>query len=146
MTKRTRRKFSPTERMAILKKHLVEGQSVSEVYDAHGLNPTQFYRWQKELFENGVAVFVRTDKRTEAVQQRRQAELEAKSKKKDSVIAEIMEELIAKKTALGVDERGVGGTGSARRSSRIYSQSCRTHGVAGSPIAMVVRPGCEQIL
>ena len=101
MTKQTRRKFSPTEKMVILKKHLVEGQTVSEVCDAHGLNPTQFYRWQKELFENGAAVFERTDKRTEAAQQRRQAELEAKLKKKDSVIAEIMEELIAEKNGGG---------------------------------------------
>ena len=69
--KRTRRKFSPAEKMAILKKHLVEGQAVSDICDAYGLNPTQFYRWQKELFENGAAVFERTDKRTEQAQRRR---------------------------------------------------------------------------
>ena len=39
----------------------------------------------------------RTDKRTVQAEQRRHAELEAKLKKKDSVIAEIMEDLIAEK-------------------------------------------------
>jgi transposase-like protein len=45
MTKRTRRKFSAQEKVAILKLHLAEGQSVSDICDARGLNPTQFYRW-----------------------------------------------------------------------------------------------------
>jgi transposase-like protein len=101
MTKRTRRKYSPQEKVAILKRHLLEGQSVSDVCDAHGLNPTQFYRWQKEFFENGAAAFERIDKRTAQAEQRRRAELEAKLKKKDSVIAEIMEDLIAEKKGRG---------------------------------------------
>jgi transposase-like protein len=71
------------------------------VCDAHGLNPTQFYRWQKEFFENGAAAFERIDKRTAQAEQRRRAELEAKLKKKDSVIAEIMEDLIAEKKGRG---------------------------------------------
>lgn len=102
MTKQTRRKFSPEEKVVILKRHLLEGQPVSDVCDAHGLNPTQFYRWQKEFFENGAAAFERKDKRTTQAEQRRQAALETKLKKKDSVIAEIMEELIAEKKGRGV--------------------------------------------
>jgi transposase-like protein len=101
MTKKTRRKFTGKEKVAILKQHLLEGKSVSDVCDAHGVNPTQFYRWQKEFFENGAAAFERTDKRTVQAQQRRQAELEAKLKKKDSVIAQIMEDLIAEKKGRG---------------------------------------------
>ncbi len=101
MTKKTRRKFMPSEKVAILKLHLLEGQSVSDVCDAHGLNPTQFYRWQKEFFENGATAFEKTDKRTVQAQQRRVSELEAKLKKKDTVIAEIMEDLIAEKKGRG---------------------------------------------
>ena len=101
MTKRTRRKFSAQEKVAILKLHLVEGESVSDICDAHGLNPTQFYRWQKEFFENGAAVFEKMDKRTAKAEQRRVSELEAKLKKKDTVIAEIMEDLIAEKKGRG---------------------------------------------
>jgi transposase-like protein len=87
--------------VSILKEHLLEGKAVSDVCDRHGLNPTQFYRWQKEFFENGAAAFEKTDKRTEQAVQRRYADLEAKLKKKDNVIAEIMEDLIAEKKGRG---------------------------------------------
>ena len=75
---------------------------MSDLCDAYGLNPNLFYRWQKALFENGSAAFERTDKRTpQAEQVRRIAELEAKLKKKDCVIAEIMEDLIIEKKGRG---------------------------------------------
>jgi transposase-like protein len=45
MTKKTRRKFTGKEKVAILKRHLLEGKAVLDVCDAHGLNPTQFCRW-----------------------------------------------------------------------------------------------------
>ena len=101
MTKKTRRHYTPQEKVAILKQHLLEGRPVSDVCDAHGLNPNVFYRWQKALFENGAAAFEKTDKRSAQAEQRRWAELEAKLKKKDSVIAEIMEDLIAEKKGRG---------------------------------------------
>ena len=101
MTKKIRRTFTPQEKVAILKQHLLEGSPVSDICDAHGLNPNVFYRWQKEFFENGAAAFEKTDRRTAQAQQRRYAELEAKLKKKDTVIAEIMEDLIAEKKGRG---------------------------------------------
>ena len=101
MSKRARRNFTPQEKVAILKQHLLEGKPVSDVCDAHGLNPNVFYRWQKEFFENGAAAFEKKDKRAVKAEQRRFAELEAKLKKKDTVIAEIMEELIAEKKGRG---------------------------------------------
>jgi len=54
-----RRRFTGKEKVAILRRHLVEGVSVSDLCDEHGLNPTMFYRWQKELFENGATAFER---------------------------------------------------------------------------------------
>jgi len=101
MTKKARRRFTPSEKVAILKQPLVEGKSVSDVCDAHGLHPTQFYRWQNEFFENGAAAFEKSDKRAAQAQQRRLSELEAKLKKKDTVIAEIMEDLITEKKRHG---------------------------------------------
>ena len=58
MTKR-RRKFTAQEKVAILREHLIDRTAVSDVCDRHGLNPTVFYRWQKEFFENGAAAFER---------------------------------------------------------------------------------------
>ena len=52
-------------------------------------------------FDVGAAAFEKEDKRTVQAQQRRVSELEAKLKKKDTVIAEIMEDLIAEKKGRG---------------------------------------------
>ena len=101
MTRQIRRKFTPQEKVAILRQHLLEGKPVSDVCDSHGLKPSLFYRWQKEFFENGAAAFEKTDRRMAEAQQRRTAELEARLKKKDNVIAEIMEDLINEKKRPG---------------------------------------------
>ena len=101
MTQRIRRKFTPQEKAAILRQRLLEGKPVSDDCDSHGLKPSLFTRWQKECFENGAAAFEKTDRRTAQAQQRRTAELEARLKKKDNVIAEIMEDLINDKKRPG---------------------------------------------
>ena len=35
----------------------MEQVPISELCDKHGLQPTVFYRWQKEFFENGATAF-----------------------------------------------------------------------------------------
>ena len=52
-------------------------------------------------FGGDAAAFEKTDKRTVQAEQRRYAELQAKLKRKDAVIAEIMEDLIAEKNGRG---------------------------------------------
>jgi len=52
-----RRRFPAQEKMAILRRHLVEKVPVSDPCDEFRLAPNLFYRWQKEFFENGAAVF-----------------------------------------------------------------------------------------
>ena len=41
----------------MLRRHSLEGVSVSDLCDEMGRQPTVFYRREKELFENGAAVF-----------------------------------------------------------------------------------------
>ena len=53
--KKQRKHYTPGEKVAILRRHLLEQVPISEVCDKHGVQPTVFYRWQKELFENGAA-------------------------------------------------------------------------------------------
>jgi transposase-like protein len=36
---------------------LLEQEAISKLCDDVGLQPTVFYRWQKEFFENGAAAF-----------------------------------------------------------------------------------------
>jgi transposase len=55
--RKERKHFTPEEKVAILRRHLVDKIPVSELCEELGLRPTVFYRWQKELFENGAAAF-----------------------------------------------------------------------------------------
>lgn len=99
-----RRRFTAAEKVAILRQHLVEKVPVSEVCDQHGLNPTVFYRWQKEFFENGAAAFEgrapKADGPTRQLQERLE-KLQAKLARKDEVIAELMEDHVRLKKSLG---------------------------------------------
>lgn len=80
--------------MAILKRHLVEKKSVPDLCDKYHLHPAVFYRWLKTFFESGTVAFgppPRAEKQVEAHKQRI-AFLETKLKRKDEVLAELMEE------------------------------------------------------
>ena len=55
--RKERKHFTPEEKVAILRRHLVDKVPVSELCEELGLRPTVFYRWQKELFENGAGAF-----------------------------------------------------------------------------------------
>jgi len=43
---RTRKNYTPEEKVATLRRHLVEKVPVSDLCDELGLNPTVFYGWQ----------------------------------------------------------------------------------------------------
>jgi transposase-like protein len=101
MRTQNRRRFTGQEKVSLLREHLLEGATVSDVCDRHGVNPTQFYRWQQEFFQHGAAAFERTGKNGRTSEKERIATLEAKLVHKDSVIAEIMTELIAQKKRNG---------------------------------------------
>jgi transposase-like protein len=55
--KKQRKHYAPEEKVAILRRHLLEKEPISKLCDQVGLQPTVFYRWQKEFFENGAAAF-----------------------------------------------------------------------------------------
>jgi transposase len=100
--RRARRSFTPDEKVAILRLHLLEGNPVSDVCDRHGIHPTLFYRWQKDFFENGTAAFTRKHgKSEESVKDRKIAALETKLAAKNEVIAELMEENVKAKKEHG---------------------------------------------
>jgi transposase len=46
--KKQRKHYTSEEKVAILRRHLLEKVPISELCDKHGLQPTVFYRWQKE--------------------------------------------------------------------------------------------------
>ena len=99
-----RRNFTGAEKLAILREHLIEQVPISEVCDRHGLQPTMFYQWQKKLFEDGTAVFDAPrgrPKRQQDAQARRIEALEAKLRRKDEVLGELLSEHIQLKKDLG---------------------------------------------
>ena len=98
-----RRYFSPQEKVAVLKRHLLEKTPVSNLCDELGIPPALFYRWQKELFENGHVAFDngRKSKAAEEAHQHKVEALEAKLQRKNEVLAELMEEHTQLKKELG---------------------------------------------
>ena len=91
------------EKVAILRRHLLDKVPVSELCEEKGLRPTVFYRWQKEFFENGAAAFEGKERpsRQGDEQQKRIEFLEKKVQTKDEVLAELMAEHVALKKSLG---------------------------------------------
>ena len=89
--KNGRRKFLGEDRMAILRRHLVDKVAVSDVGDEAGIHPTLFYRLQKELFEHGAAAFGwRGDGGQNRRLEEKVAALQKKLADKDEVIAAVL--------------------------------------------------------
>ncbi len=104
MSANSRRHFTPDEKVAILRRHLLENVPVSQLCEQHGIAPSVFYHWQREFFENGHRAFTGNGKRAhraETAQQDKIDRLEAKLRKKDEVLAELMEEHVTLKKSLG---------------------------------------------
>ena len=96
--KRKRRKnFQAAEKVAILKKHLLEGGKVSDLCEEFNIQPSQFYQWQTEFFENGEAAFEKKRKQKQDPGKQKIDKLEEKLQQKNEVIAELMQELVSQK-------------------------------------------------
>ncbi len=101
--KQPRRHFTPQEKAAIVKRHLLEGTAVSNLCDEFQINPTLFYQWQRQLFENAHLAFDngRKVKAVEDAQQVKIQQLQAKLARKNEVMAELMEAHTELKKSLG---------------------------------------------
>ena len=101
MAKSKKKLHTPEQKVAILKKHLVEGVPLSDICDQYGLHPSVFYRWQKAFFEKGHLAFESsTDSSTNKLE-RKVSKLEQKLTQKNEVLSELMEEHIKLKKNLG---------------------------------------------
>lgn len=102
----TRKHFTPEQKIAIVRRHLLEKVPISDLCDEYKIHATQYYNWQKQLFENGAPVF---ERRTNKANERRQedaatkkiTQLEEKLQAKNEVIAELMEENLKAKKSNG---------------------------------------------
>jgi transposase len=98
-----RRHFADHEKVAILKRHLIDKVPVSDLCDELDLHPNQVYDWLKKFFENGHLAFAngRKARAVEDAQQTRIQQLEAKLTRKNEVMAELMEAHTELKKILG---------------------------------------------
>ena len=99
--RKKRRNYTAREKVAILKRHLMDQVPVSDLCDEYHLQPTVFYRWQKEFFENGAASFEKASSRQKQAEQKRIQQLEAKLQIKNEVLSELMEEHVRLKKERG---------------------------------------------
>ena len=99
--KKTRKHYTAEEKVAILRRHLLEQEPISKLCDEVGLQPTIFYRWQKEFFEHGAAAFQTKVRASQQPEQERIEYLTKKIQTKDEVLAELMAEHVALKKSLG---------------------------------------------
>jgi transposase-like protein len=104
MSKRSN--LTPQQKVAIVREHLIDGIPVSDLCDKHDIHATQYYNWQKQLFENAEQCFQRktntaNDQRQKSSQQKKIDLLEAKIQAKNEVVAELLEEHVKLKKASG---------------------------------------------
>ena len=92
----------PEEKVAIIRRHLLDGVAVSALCDEHDLNPTVYDRGQKEFFEGGAAAFAQESNRQVSGLKQRLAEAEEQLSRKNEVLAEVMEEYVRCKKNGGV--------------------------------------------
>ena len=98
--RKKRHNYTPEEKVAILKRHLVEQVPISDLCDQYQLQPTVFYHWQKQFFENGAAAFTQ-GKDPKRKDTQRIEQLEDKLRRKHEVLSELMEEHVKLKKELG---------------------------------------------
>jgi transposase len=97
----SRKHFAAEQKIAILRRHLLEHVAVSDLCDEYGIQPSVFYRWQQQLFENGAAAFGPSAKGASAALNQKITSLEEKLTRKNEVLSELMEEYVKLKKARG---------------------------------------------
>src|SRR5450631_3449284 len=92
-----RKHYTGEEKVAVLRRHLLDKVPISDLCEELELQPTVFYRWQKEFFENGAAAFQGKGRSDQQAEKERIEFLEKKIQRKDEVLAELMGEYVTLK-------------------------------------------------
>jgi len=103
MTRKKTRHYTADTKVAILRQLLIDRTLVSEICEQHDLQPSVFYRWQKQFFEQGSAAFhSKNSEKTEITQLKQRVEkLTNKLQTKNEVLSELMEEHVQLKKKNG---------------------------------------------
>ena len=103
MPRKNRRKFTAEQKASILRRHHVNKVPVSQLCEEEDLQPSVFYYWQKQAFENleNALQSRRNLGAKEKTLEAKVEELEAQLVRKDHVIAVISEDYVTLKKAVG---------------------------------------------
>ena len=104
MATTNRKHLQPEEKVAIIRRHLVDHVPISDLCDKYGMQPTQYYAWQRQFVENGALAFQRRKQNGRQQQNRYEKKinfLEEKLQKKNEVVSELLEEHVQLKKELG---------------------------------------------
>lgn len=92
------RHYSPEQILWLLRQHLEEGRPVSTICHEHEIDEKEFLEWKKSFFEKGgAAIERRALPRRRDVYNEKLAQLEARLRQKDEVIAALTAELMRTK-------------------------------------------------
>jgi transposase-like protein len=103
MSRRPRRQHTAEQKVALVQKHLIDKQPVSQICNENDLQPSVFYDWLRIYQANAQAVFAppthvsTREKQLEA----ENAALKARLAKKDEVVAWLAQEHAMLKKTLG---------------------------------------------
>ncbi|MGH9955508.1 MAG: transposase [Pyrinomonadaceae bacterium] len=98
------KRYSPDEKMVILRRHLLV--PISELCREHDPHPNVFYRWQKEFFEGGATAFGKESSAQIKHLTKQVAALEGQFARKNEVLAEVTEAYVRIKKQLWSALRG----------------------------------------
>lgn len=99
--RRVRRTFTAEDKVSIVHKHLLEQVPLTELCEEYDIKPNQYYTWQKQFFERGVAAFSSDQDQEKKSLQKENNDLKEKLAKKDEIIAEVAEAFVSLKKELG---------------------------------------------
>lgn len=84
-----------------VKRHLINKEKISDICDELGIHPNVFNEWQTKLFVEGTQVF--NSAKDKKNMEKKITKLEISTQHKDSVISELVTELIDLKKKNGED-------------------------------------------
>ncbi len=104
--RRTRRRFSPEEKIRIVLQGLRGEDSIAELCRREGLHQNQYYRWSKEFLEAGCKRLA-GDTEREATSGEVQTLWEQAVQLKEALAEAMLENRLLKKSVIGDGEDGI---------------------------------------
>jgi len=98
---RERRRWSPTDKARLVRRHLRDGVSLADLADESGAAPGQISQWCKQALESLEDVFSRVGQREQQAAAQELAAREARIRQLQEVVTDLSEEVLRLKKTRG---------------------------------------------